>query len=73
MSTIRLPRAWLATAISGVLHIALGAALVFAFATPDRLAARRRLPAASRTGAAPCSFAAISASGAKVAIGCTRS
>jgi hypothetical protein len=39
MSPIRLPRSWLATAISGVLHVALGAALVFAFAAPDRLAA----------------------------------
>jgi hypothetical protein len=39
MSTIRLPRSWLATAISCVLHVALGAALVFLFAAPDSLAA----------------------------------
>jgi hypothetical protein len=39
MPTIRLPRSWLAMAISGALHVALGAALVFAFAAPDRLAA----------------------------------
>jgi hypothetical protein len=39
MPTIRLPRSWLATAISGALHVALGAALVFVFAAPDSLAA----------------------------------
>lgn len=39
MTTIRLPRSWLAAAISGALHVALGAALVFVFAAPDRLAA----------------------------------
>jgi hypothetical protein len=39
MPTLRLPRSWLAAAISGALHVALGAALVFVFAAPDRLAA----------------------------------
>jgi hypothetical protein len=39
MSTIRLPRSWLATALSGALHVALGAALVFVFAAPDSLTA----------------------------------